>query len=40
MLHKSDDIAEEWVRYFQNLSKRLESDNFNVKYQEFVQLDL
>ena len=39
MLQKSDDIAEGWVRYFQNLSKRLESDNFNAKYQEFVQLD-
>ena len=39
MLQKSDDIAEGWVRYFQNLNKRLESDNFNAKYQEFVQLD-
>ena len=39
MLQKSDDIAEGWVRYFQDLSKRLESDNFNAKYQEFVQLD-
>ena len=33
MLQKSDDIAEGWVRYFQNLSKRLKSDNFNAKYQ-------
>jgi hypothetical protein len=32
-------FSEGWVRYFQNLSKRLESDNFNAKYQEFVQLD-
>jgi hypothetical protein len=39
MLHKSDDIAEGWARYFQNLSKRLESDNFNAEYQGFVQLD-
>jgi hypothetical protein len=39
MLQKSDDIAEGWARYFQNLSKRLESDNFNAKYQGFVQLD-
>jgi hypothetical protein len=34
MLQKSDDIAEGWVRYFQNLSKRLESDNFNANYKE------
>jgi hypothetical protein len=39
MLQKSDDIAEGWARYFQNLSKRLESDNFNAEYQGFVQLD-
>jgi hypothetical protein len=39
MLQNSDDIAEGWARYFQNLSKRLESDDFNAEYQGFVQLD-
>jgi hypothetical protein len=39
MLHNSDAIVEGWVRYFQNLSKRLESDNFNAKYQDLVQLN-
>jgi hypothetical protein len=39
MLQKSDDIAEGWVRYILNLSKRLESDNLNATSQEFVQLD-
>jgi hypothetical protein len=39
MLQNADDIAEGWARYFQNLSKRLESDDFNAEYQGFVQLD-
>ena len=39
MLQNSDAIAERWVRYFQNLSMRLESDDFNAKYQDLVQLD-
>jgi hypothetical protein len=32
MLQKSDDIAEGWVRYFQNLSKRLESDKLSLHF--------
>jgi hypothetical protein len=31
MLQNSDDIAEGWARYFQNLSKRLESDDINAE---------